>query len=244
MLLTPLLPSARRQQKFVWPFELKPLAVLCRRSGIIPVFTLALFGSLVLTLASCRIASAQTAPPAPLAPQDTEKGLLLDWAGLQVVSINFDGVSADLLKPLPTELAQQPGTPLDPQKIRVSLRSLFATGLYQTIEVAGVRAGDSVTIVFTGVPRLFVGRVNVEGVKDDRLDAVLDSATQLQAGTPYSETRAAQAEPAIKTTLENNGYYRGQIARTTVIDHANSLVDLNFEIFPGDPARVIRGQVY
>jgi outer membrane protein insertion porin family len=238
LLLTPLLPSARRQQKFVWPFELRPLAVLSRRSGIIPVFTLALFGSLVLPLASCRIASAQAAPPAPLAPQDTEKGLLLDWAGLQVVSITFDGVSADLLKPLPSQLAQQPGAPLDPRKIRESLRSLYATGLYQTIEVAGVRAGDSVTIVFTGVPRLFVGRVNVEGVKDDRLDAALDSATQLQAGTPYSEAKAAQAEPSITTTLENNGYYRGQIASTKVIDRQNSLMDLNFEVTTGDPARI------
>jgi outer membrane protein insertion porin family len=242
LLLTPLLPSARRQQKFVWPFELRPLAVLYRRGGIIPVFTpvctLALFGSLVLTLASCRIASAQAAPPAPLAPPDTEKGLLLDWAGLQVVSINFDGVSADLLKPLPTQLAQQPGAPLDPRKIRESLRSLYATGLYQTIEVAGVRAGDSVTIVFTGVPRLFVGRVNVEGVKDDRLDAALDSATQLQAGTPFSDTKAAQAEPSIKTTLENNGYYRGQVASTKVIDRQNSLMDINFEVTTGDQARV------
>lgn len=242
MLLTPLLPSARRQQKFVWPFELRPLAVLCRRSGIIPVFgpvsTLVLFGSLVLSLASSLIASAQAAPPSPLAPQDTEKGLLLDWAGLEVVSITFDGVSADLLKPLPSQLAQQPGAPLDPRKIRESLRSLYATGLYQTIEVAGVRAADSVTIVFTGVPRLFVGRVNVEGVKDDRLDAVLDSATQLQAGTPYSEAKAAQAEPSLRTTLENNGYYRGQIASTKVIDHQNSLIDVNFVVTPGDQARV------
>jgi outer membrane protein insertion porin family len=238
LLLTPLLPSARRQQKFVWPFELRPLAVLSQRGRITPVFILALFGSLLLNPAASPGASAQAAPPAPLAPQDLEKGLLLDWAGLQVVSITFDGVNAELLKPLPGQLAQQPGTPLDPRKIRESLRSLYATGLYQTIEVAGVRAGDSVTIVFTGVPRLFVGRVNVEGVKDDRLDAALDSATQLQAGTPYSDTRAAQAEPSIKTTLENNGYYGGQIASTKVIDHQNSLIDVNFEVTTGGQARV------
>ena len=66
--------------------------------------------------------------------------------------------------------------------MRESLRSLYATGLYQTIEVAGVRAGNDVSIIFSGTPRLFVGRVNVDGVKDDRLDAVLDSATQLRAG--------------------------------------------------------------
>jgi outer membrane protein assembly factor BamA len=238
LLLTPLLPSARRQQKSVWPFVLRPLAVLDRRSGITPVFALALFGSLILNLASSPGVNAQAASPSPLVPQDTEKGLLRDWAGLQVVSISFDGVNANLLKPLPGQLAQQPGAPLDPQKIRESLRSLYATGLYQTIEVAGVRAGDSVTIIFSGVPRLFVGRVNVEGVKDDRLDAVLDSATQLQAGTPFSETKAAQAEPSIKATLENNGYYRSQIASTRAIDRENSLIDVNFEVTTGDQARI------
>ena len=115
--------------------------------------------------------------------------MLLEWAGLQVVSIAFDGVREDLLKPLPSQLAQQPGIPLDPDKVRDSLRSLYATGLYQTIEVAGVRDGNNVSLIFSGVPRLFVGRVNVEGVKDDRLDAVLDSSTQLQAGTPSPKAR-------------------------------------------------------
>ena len=100
-----------------------------------------------------------------------------------MVSITFDGVSAALLAPLPSQLAQQPGIPLDPGKVRASLRSLYATGLYQTIEVAGVRDGNNVSIIFTGAPRLFVGRVNVDGVKDDRLASVLESATQLQAGT-------------------------------------------------------------
>ncbi len=186
----------------------------------------------------CSAQAAAAGPDAiPLAP-DSPQGSLLDWAGLQVVSIAFDGVSDSLLTPLPSQLAQQAGTPLDPAKVRSSLRSLYATGLYETIEVAGVRAGNNVSIIFTGTPRLFVGRVNVDGVKDDRLAAVLQGATQLQAGTAYSESKTALAEPEVATALQNNGFYRGQIARTTVIDRANSLVDLNFEIFPGNPARV------
>jgi outer membrane protein insertion porin family len=181
------------------------------------------------------IAAAQTAP---LAPSDTHQGLLLDWAGLQVTSITFDGVGEDLLKPLPTQLAQQAGEALDPDKVRDSLRSLFATGLYQTIEVAGVRAGNNVSIIFSGVPRLFVGRVNVSGVKDDRLDAVLDSATQLQPGTAYSESKATDAAPAVNAALQNNGYYRAQVATTRVIDHQNSLVDVDLAVTTGDQARI------
>jgi outer membrane protein insertion porin family len=242
-LLTPLLLSVRRQQKL--DSDTRSRSLVPRKGQLaIPVSTLALYASLVLgTVAACSPpCSAQAvavAPDAiPLAPQDSRQGSLLDWAGLQVESIVFDGVSASLLTPLPSQLAQQPGTPLDPAKVRASLRSLYATGLYETIEVAGVRAGNNVSIIFTGVPRLFVGRVNVHGVKDDRLSSVLQAATQIQAGTAYSENKAVLAEPEVSTALQNNGYYRGQIARTTVIDRANSLVDLNFEIFPGNPARV------
>jgi outer membrane protein assembly factor BamA len=164
--------------------------------------------------------------------------MLVDWAGLQVTSISFAGVNSAMLEPLPSQLAQQPGTALDPAKVRASLRSLYATGLYQTIEVAGVRSGDSVSIVFSGSPRLFIGRVNVDGVKDDRLAAILQSATQLLPGAGFSETKAEAAVPDVQAALENNGFYRAQIARTTVVDREDSLVDLNFEIFPGKPARI------
>jgi outer membrane protein insertion porin family len=249
LVLTPLLPSAPRPQKLdrstrgrslapALSLKKRLLAVIYR-SHVGPVYALALYASLMTSMASLPLARAQAAPaPVPAAPQDARPGLLLDWAGLKVTSITFAGVREELLQPLPSQLAQQAGAPLDPSKVRESLRALYATGLYQTIEVAGVRAEDNVSIIFTGTPRLFVGRVNVEGVKDERLDAVLDSATQLQAGTAYSDDKVALAEPAIKTALENNGYYRGQIAQTKVIDHENSLVDLNFEVTTGDQARI------
>jgi outer membrane protein insertion porin family len=238
--LTPLLPSMRSRVKRSSNGQLGGIS----RSHFVPVSALALYASLVLGMIGassprCRAQAAVVGPDAiPLAPQDSRQGLLQDWAGLPVVSISFEGVNESLLTPLPSQLAQQAGVPLDPAKVRASLRSLYATGLYETIEVAGVRAGDNVSIIFTGIPRLFVGRVNVDGVKDDRLAAVLQSATQLQAGTAYSENKTSLAEPEVNIALQNNGYYRGQIARTTVIDRANSLVDLNFEIFPGNPARV------
>jgi outer membrane protein insertion porin family len=78
----------------------------------------------------------------------------------------------------------------------------------------------------------------VEGVKNDRLAALLESAPRLEAGTPSSPEKIAQAEPAVRDALESNGLYRGQIASTTVVDRANSLVDLTYEVTPGNPARI------
>jgi outer membrane protein insertion porin family len=214
---------------------------------LFPSARVALYGLLVLSMASSPILGAQARPaaapaadPVPDRDSDQTSGQtsMYAWAGLQVVRVSYEGVREDLLKPLPTQLAQQAGTPLDPDKVRESLRSLYATGLYQTIEVLGVRNGNDVSIIFSGVPRLFLGRVNVEGIKDDRLDAVLDSATQLQAGTAYSESKVAAAQPEISAALQNNGFYRGQINQTKVLDRENSLVNLNFYTTTGLQARI------
>jgi outer membrane protein insertion porin family len=214
---------------------------------LFPSARVALYGLLVLSVASSPILGAQALPAAAPAVdpvpdhesnQTSGQTFMYDWAGLQVVRISYEGVREDLLKPLPTQLAQQADTPLDPDKVRESLRSLYATGLYQTIEVLGVRAGNDVSIIFSGTPRLFLGRVNVEGVKDDRLDAVLDAATQLQPGTAYSESKVAAAQPEIGAALQNNGFYRGQINQTKVLDRENSLVDLNFYTTTGPQARI------
>ncbi|HEY4052068.1 MAG TPA: BamA/TamA family outer membrane protein, partial [Acidobacteriaceae bacterium] len=50
--------------------------------------------------------------------------------------------------------------------------------------------------------------------------------------------RVDQADSNVAKTLEDNGFYRGQVARTLVLDPVNALVDLNYTITPGPSARV------
>src|SRR5215813_1786643 len=102
---------------------------------------------------------------------------LRDWAGLQVEAIEFKGISAERLAPLPDQLKLQPHQPLDTIKVRDSLRRLYETGLYKTIVLEGVRHGNAVTIIFTGVPNLFIGRITVNGVNNERLSGVLERST-------------------------------------------------------------------
>ncbi len=131
MALTPLLPSVRRMQKVDSDTRSRSLLpfLSSRRRQVPPFSALGLYASLVLGLAvapspPCSAQAAAVAANAvPPAPQDSRQGLLLDWAGLQVVSITFEGVNESLLKPLPAQLAQQAGVPLDPVKVRASLRS-------------------------------------------------------------------------------------------------------------------------
>lgn len=179
-------------------------------------------------------ASSATAPQPAGDPPD----LLELWAGLRVDDIRFQGVSAELLKPLPGKLPQQAGHALDPAKVRDSLRELYATGLYRTIDVAGVRVGENVSIIFSGIPTLFVGRVVIDGVKSDRLVQMLESGTGLQPGEAYSQEKAEQASSSLVEALKESGYYQGKIARSLKIDRANHLINIAYTVNPGSPARV------
>ena len=170
----------------------------------------------------------QSAPSAqpPAASSGSPQGSLAAWAGTPRGQHPVRGRSqVHSGSPAPPDLQQQPDQPLEPLKVRDSLRRLYATGLYQTIEVSGVRAGDDVTIIFSGAPRLFIGRIDVKGIKDDRLTSVLRSSAQLELGAPYSPSEVVQADAAVKSTLEDNGFYQSYISGDSVIDKANSLID-------------------
>jgi outer membrane protein assembly factor BamA len=173
--------------------------------------------------------------PTQAAQQDIT---LRSWAGLQIESIQFKGISAERLAPLPDRLAQRPNQPLDPFKVRESLRRLYETGLYKTITVEGLRHGNAVTIIFTGVPNLFIGRVTVNGVNSERLAGVLERSTRMNAGTVFSDNKLLQAQTLLQQTLNENGFYQSKIFASTTIDTANSQVNVAFQIEQGKQARV------
>lgn len=163
---------------------------------------------------------------------------LQTWAGLNVEAVQFKGISADRLDPLTQRLALQPNQPLDPQKVRASLRRLYETGLYKTIAVEGIRHGDAVTIIFNGTAHLFVGKITVNGVGEERLRSVLERSTKLNAGAIFTDAKLLQAQSLLEQMLQENGYYRSKIFASTSIDEENSQVNVAFEIEEGRQARV------
>ena len=160
------------------------------------------------------------------------------WAGLKVTDIRFEGVARTALDPLPERMEQQSGAPLDPVKVRASLRRLYATGLYQTISVAGQRTGDAVVLIFKGTPTLFLGRILVRGVKNSHLSNQLNYSTRLNPGTTYTEQKLTRAVDLLQQTLQENGYYQASITRHTAVDKKNAEVNVQFDVRTGPPARV------
>jgi outer membrane protein insertion porin family len=176
---------------------------------------------------------------APVPTADTLRG----WAGLLVTEIRFEGVSQAALDPLPRQLAQQPNTPLDPVKMRESLRRLYATGLYSSIAVDGQRQGNTVVLIFRGVPTLFVGRTSVTGVKNTQLALQLSYSTGLSPGTTFTPEKVTRAAGLLNQTLEDNGYYQGQVTPHTAVDQANAAMNVDLQVKTGPQTRVGRVSV-
>jgi outer membrane protein insertion porin family len=185
-------------------------------------------------------AAAQVAAQPATVGQATAPGIA-EWRGLPVVGVQFEGVTFSKADPLPGELGLRVGDPLDAAKVRQSMQRLYASGLYRDISVKGEHTEQGVTVIFVGTPRYFVGRVSILGVKEDRLASLLEYATNLQPGSPFTEAAIATATAGVRSTLATNGYYQPAIDVHTDVDEAGRQVNATFTVATGTQARV--GQV-
>lgn len=160
------------------------------------------------------------------------------FAGSKVTGIRFDGVNVSMLGPLPSQLELQPGDTLTDAKARASLRRLYGSGLYDTLQVQGLRSDGGVTIIFAGRPRLFIGRVQIFGVKDDRLQGRLLGSTRLQPGTRFTQRKLDASQASIEQALTDNGFYQAKLERREQLDSPNSQVNVIYNIEPGKQAKI------
>ena len=184
--------------------------------------------------ASSRAPMSQDVPAAADPPRDT----LSQWEDLPVRSISFVGVQAGPLGSLTTRLAQSQGKPLSRDAVQESLRQLFATGLYDTLTVEGLREKDGVNLIFRGTPRRFIGTVSVYGAKGATVNTQLESAAQLSPGTRFTQAKLTRAMSQIRNTLAENGYHDPAINRKLTPHPGEQLEDVSFQVDSGSRARV------
>jgi outer membrane protein assembly factor BamA len=182
------------------------------------------------------VAAAQTAEEAK--PPSGTVASLASWKGLRVDGVEFRGVVFAAKDPLPGQLPQQAGEPLDPAKVTASIRQLFASGRYRDIRVMGERNGAGATLIYAGTPRYFVGRVTIAGVKDERLASSLEYATKLQPGAPFTDADVPAGTEGVRQALQNSGYFQATITPQTAVDDAGSQVSVTYTVNIGPQARV------
>jgi outer membrane protein assembly factor BamA len=168
---------------------------------------------------------------------------LVRWEGKPVRSISFEGVAADRLEPLPGHLAQAVGAPLNQERLKESLRRLFATGIYETVQVEGKRDADGVDLVFRGTPRNFIGTVSVDGAKGPTVNSQLVRASRLAPGTRFTQAKLSLALEQMRRTLAENGFHEPVISQTLTPHPEEQLVDIAFQVVSGPQARVGKVEV-
>ncbi len=193
-------------------------------------------------------ATSPAAAPAPSTSAESQQSLsastgltndsTLVWEGLPVLRISFEGLPPNRLSPLPDHLAQVVGAPLTSENLKKSLRQLYASGLYDTVEVKGSREAGGVDLVFVGRPRTFIGTVGVYGASGATMNTQLERASQLDAGTRLTQAKMTRALDQMRATLEENGYYLSKIAQTVTPHPNQQLADIEFRVISGVRARV------
>jgi outer membrane protein insertion porin family len=178
--------------------------------------------------------AAPEAHPALAAGADS----LAQWAGLQVKRVSIEGVSSARLGPLNGNLAQALGAPLKAADLQKSLRQLYATGLFDNVQVDGSREGDGVALVFLGTPRSFIGTVSVDGAKGATVNTQLERASRLVAGTRFTQARLTRALTLMRQTLAENGFHQPEITQQLTPNPDEQLIDIVFHVVSGSQARV------
>lgn len=177
--------------------------------------------------------SAHSAEPVPAAEDH-----LRQWQGLPVRSIEFDGVPAERRPGLGAQVVQKVGSPLDREKVAESLRKVFATGLFDSIEVDGEREGNGVALIFRGSARMFIGVVTVDGAKGATINTQLQRASRLNSGTRFTQTKLSAALEQMNLALDENGYHEAAISYKLDEHREQQLVNIAFHVVSGPQARV------
>ena len=163
--------------------------------------------------------------------------------GKLVRQIAFAGVPASRLDPLPGHLAQTEGAALSAERVKSSLRQLFATGLYENIEVEATNDREGVDLLFKGTPRTFIGTVSVSGARGATINTQLSRASQLSPGARLTPAKLNQAVEEMRQTLANNGYHEPQITHVLTAHREDQLADIAFTVSSGPLSRIGAVQV-
>jgi len=158
------------------------------------------------------------------------------YVGLTVQATKLPGVSDSdhLLQLLP----QKAGQPLDRDKVRESIRILFATGRFADIQAEVTPAGADVVLTFMTSLNLFVGAVDVEGAPTHPSRNQIVNASKFQLGELQTSDKLTRAIQNIRQLMQENGYYRARVTAESNSNPVTQQVDILFHITPGEPAHI------
>jgi outer membrane protein insertion porin family len=204
---------------------------------------------ILLLLPACPTEAAQRAGPAALPWFDGAAGRqepsattpISEYEGKLVQSIELPNAPERDREHLLALLAQKAGEPLSRDRVRESIRTLYATGRFADIQAEAAPSGAGVVLIFSTSLNFFVGAIEVEGAPGRPSTNQIINASKFELGELHTLDKLDRALQNIRRLLQENGYYRARVTAESTSNAATQQVSLLFHITPGESAHV--GQV-
>ena len=132
------------------------------------------------------------------------------YQGVIVRDIEFRGIKGTNPEMLRQLLVQKGGQPLDPDKIRASLRVLYATGRFATLQVEAERTQQGLSLLVICTENYFNGEVKVDGApaKTNPKAHQLVESSKLDLGATFSQEAVDRSVERMLKVMADNGYYK------------------------------------
>ena len=164
-------------------------------------------------------------------------------SGQTVVRIEVKTDAQLYLYQFKKQIVQQTGEPLDPAKVDESLKNLYATGRFASLQADTETEAGGVVLTFAGKARYYIGLVRVTGTPKPLDASTLVSAARLPLGRPLYEDELATATQNIQNVLHDNAFYQAKIQNSVVRDPATQEANVLLTVTPGLQAR-LRGVTF
>src|SRR6185437_9882486 len=162
-----------------------------------------------------------------------------DFSGKTVTAIEYEPANQPIYsKDLQNMQLVHVGEPLDPNQVAGTIDRLFASGLYQDIQVDAQPNASGVAIRYITRARRFIGHVGVRGqLNDPPSRAAIISDSQLTLGSRFDPDTLEAARKTIEDELRQNGLYQSTVGVSTIEDPSTHQVTVRFVVYAGKRAR-------
>jgi outer membrane protein assembly factor BamA len=175
---------------------------------------------------------------APESAQIQAAGPHPQYEGKTIERVELPGVAEQDRDHLLQLISQKAGMSLERERVRESIRALYATGRFADIQAEVAPSGDGVILTFVTSANFFVGAINVEGAPSRPTANQITNAAKLQLGELFTHDKLNRALENIRQLMQENGYYRAQVTAESTSNAATQQVDVLFHISAGSPAHV------
>lgn len=177
-------------------------------------------------------------PSSALAQQQMGPAPNSQYEGKTVISVELNGVAEHDRGHMLQLISQKAGSSLDRDRVRESIRALYATGRFADIQAEVAPSGEGVALTFVTSPNFFVGAVRAQGAPTRPTANQIVNASKLQLGELFTPEKLNRGLENIRQLMQENGYYRARVTSESTSNATTQQVDVLFHVSPGSQAHV------